>query len=243
MKLRCVREGDSDAQLCIVIFCGKSVAARVKKFFAQRNVREDVEPDFGVRIIPNRLARAAASNLMVVYGDDTHRSTLCGAPIQVKMSDAGSVFVLTSHGHEQVIYGITAAHPLQGTEQDRCDATPPTADDKSDDSDCGTSDGGDFVQMLELELDDPTHSDDENSLPDNHMSNCIGSISYSCVQFTLSMGGNHHWALIATPPERWLPNLVLDHAQHATHEDNSSSENLATRTKQTTPICVSCEPA
>ncbi|KAK1758145.1 hypothetical protein QBC47DRAFT_317323, partial [Echria macrotheca] len=250
MKLRYVRDGDSDPKLCIVILCGKSVAGRARKFFAQRNVREDVEPDFGVRIIPIRPVMVAAPNSMLVYGDDMHRSTLCGAPIQVKLSGISSVcatlggLVLISHGQEQVIYGITAGHPLHGIDKQHCDTTPPTADDENDGSDCGTLDGGDFVQILELGFDDPNDTDDdEDSSPNNAMSNCIGSIPYSCVQSTISMGENYDWALIAIPPEKWLPNLVLDGHQHAAHEDDSSPGNLPTEAKQATPIYASGKPA
>lgn len=66
------------AQLYIVIHCDKRVAKRVKNFFNQKHVLEDLKSDFQVHVVDTGLVSLAGLRRIKAQSDAAGRRTMCG---------------------------------------------------------------------------------------------------------------------------------------------------------------------
>lgn len=210
MKLRYMGDDERDAQLCIIVHCEKGVSKRVKKFFAQEHVREDLSPDFQVRVINKGILRLAASNPVAVYGGSTHRTTLCGTAIEVK-GEKGSSFatigglVMASMNDTTTIYGLTAGHPIADVYEGCPESPPSLEEDDGDESDQDVPEDDDFIQLLELN--DSSLDHDDFSSTDQKLCR-LGTIQDFCLPSSSMREANRDWALISITPKEWLPNFL-----------------------------------
>ncbi|KAM7220163.1 hypothetical protein V8F06_004491 [Rhypophila decipiens] len=119
MKLKYMGVDEKGAKPYIVIHCDKRVAKRVRKFFNQEHVLEDLGSDFQVHIVEGSLVSLAGLGDIVVWGRKPDY-TLCGTGL-VLTSDGqpGNPTVATLGGIIQVeldgalkYYGVTAGHAI-----------------------------------------------------------------------------------------------------------------------------------
>jgi len=218
-KLRYIGESSANAELCVVVYCEKAAAGRVKKFFAQKHVRDDFNPDFKIRIVtapPVRLA-ADLATITVHSSDLDIRTTLCGMPIQMT-SDSGTAVAtlggligITSRGGERSVYGLTAAHSLHGIQPSPQTPSLPDVDSEEDESSSDeSSESDDFIQVLEATDPEFGHScaDSIRMSPPPPTAQRHGSMhGYTLHSASSDRGANRDWALVCIPPQDWRPNL------------------------------------
>ena len=71
--------------LCILIQCDKRVSKKVKRFFAQKHVLEDLQPHFRVHVIDTGLIQLSEGDLVTVRGNLAAPSgTWCGMAIEMR---------------------------------------------------------------------------------------------------------------------------------------------------------------
>ncbi|KAK8041442.1 hypothetical protein PG994_014449 [Apiospora phragmitis] len=111
MKIRWVGYDEPNAKLCIVVqCCGKRAVKKARKFFDQVHVREEVEKDFGVHVIPG-LHRL--NEVLRVYGKLNDRR-VNGTMIRIqgasgpKIATLGELISVKTNG-TTAFYGFTAA--------------------------------------------------------------------------------------------------------------------------------------
>jgi hypothetical protein len=245
MKLKYLGDNEFTAQLYIVIHCERGVSKKVKKFFAQAHVLEELRNDFQVRVFNTGLLRLSTSKTVVVYSGAARRNTLCGMPIEMNGNNASAVatlggLIIVSTTTKTTIYGITAGHPLAKIYQDSPDSVPPLEEDDSDDSDDEVLEDSDFIELSESNSVDFSH-DNDPFLPQTL--NRLGSIQDDSLHSSLQ-AGNRDWALIEITAEEYLPNLLV--AAQPRGQETETSTKHETPDEESIPqdlFCTSEEPA
>ncbi|KAF4451230.1 hypothetical protein F53441_5773 [Fusarium austroafricanum] len=119
MKLKYLgpKSQNSPIELYIVIQCEKKIAKRVRKFFMQKHVEEEISPDFRVLILEETLLRLTSDDITEVLTDSIHGETWCGMPIKLSRGSvsARATFggVIVVEASEKRLCGLTAAHSLR----------------------------------------------------------------------------------------------------------------------------------
>ncbi|KAL9575405.1 hypothetical protein ACKAV7_000203 [Fusarium commune] len=229
MKLKYLGLNLRSIQLYIVIQCERKVAKRVRKFFAQGHVEEELLPDFRVFVLEKALLRLTNDEVIEVIADSNPKRTWCGAPIRLRRGDksvmatfGGVIVVETSYKR---LVGLTAAHSLKKLhgspilQPSRDDREGPFLSSSSDvsksdeDSDC------DSATTTESSLQHLEHTDDKGliTITSQHVL-AIGTIL--CDTFNTPLAQNYDWAAIDLNQQDALPNrVVLDQ-----HPDSSDFE-------------------
>lgn len=221
MKLKYMGENELDAQLYIVVQCEKRVSKKVKRFFAQKHVLEDLRPHFRVYIIDTGLLQLSTGDIVRVHGDlGGPRDTSCGMAIEMSVDDSsrlatlgGLIMVFTT---KKTLYGLTASHPLASLRQDPLDR-PPSLEDggesDSDDEDFEVDSEADSEvkfgggsESVQLSGPDQECFDQENHLSRDPKSD-IGTIMGDSLH-SMQNTRNHDWALIRLDREYWAPNCL-----------------------------------
>ncbi|KAH9897176.1 hypothetical protein F4778DRAFT_783283 [Xylariomycetidae sp. FL2044] len=207
MKLKYTTPGDVP---CIVIQCDKHVVKRVKKFFAQKHIKEAIGEDFGIHVAPGLRQLAVAG--LPVLGDMNVRTTFCGMRVAVineaegtcKSQTLGGLVAVTKSS-VRALYGLTAGHGL-------ADVMPLSKDQVY--SDTGA----------ERETDDCSTSSDEEStrsgITDESMSDVLDEVDHAANMSKIgtiadhsfqksSVSTNLDWALVDLSEIEALPNLVV----------------------------------
>lgn len=121
-------QDESRARLHIIIQCEKNVARKVRRFFRQDHVKEELGQDFIPWVEGTSLERlihhtdnvelGSTMNLISVFSKDEQRKTLCGTAIELRYGQntrsatfGGLITVAEASG--VVLYGITAGHFLE----------------------------------------------------------------------------------------------------------------------------------
>ncbi|KAF5619020.1 hypothetical protein F52700_11880 [Fusarium sp. NRRL 52700] len=237
MKLKYLGLSSPSAQLHIVIQCERKIAKRVRKFFAQGHVEEELLPDFRVFVLEKALLRLTDDDAIEVLTDSMPERTWCGAPIRLRR---GNVSVVATFGgiivvettHKRLV-GLTAAHslkklhnPLSGqlsandTEVPFSSSSSDASDSESD-SDCDstftTESSMQHLEYLDNKGLDTTAS--QNTLEIGHI---------LCNTFNSPMAQNYDWAVINLSQQATLPNrVVLDnHSDSSDFGDESDLEPI-----------------
>ncbi|KAK4206089.1 hypothetical protein QBC37DRAFT_301498 [Rhypophila decipiens] len=119
MKLKYMGVDEKGAKPYIVIHCDKRVAKRVRKFFNQKHVLEDLGSDFQVHIVEGSLVSLAGLGNIIVWGHKPDH-TLCGTglvltrdeqPGNPTVATLGGI-ILVKFGTALMFYGVTAGHAI-----------------------------------------------------------------------------------------------------------------------------------
>ncbi|PVH92427.1 hypothetical protein DM02DRAFT_699974 [Periconia macrospinosa] len=214
MKLKYLGENESNAQLYIVIQCNKRVSKKVKKFFAQKHVAEDLKPNFRVHVIDAGPSRLANSETIRILGNlNSTKSTLCGMSIVISSESTyrtatlgGLILVRTQEN--TVIYGLTAGHPLTnlGHEFSRDDLYWTEINSESDDE--NTTEEDESIQLSDI---DHQHVYQEPSTP-HDLTTDIGRVVTHSFN-SAKDSPNHDWAVVALEGQDWAPNLLFQQNQ------------------------------
>ncbi|KAJ6782471.1 hypothetical protein PWT90_04835 [Aphanocladium album] len=219
MKWKYLGESEATAELYMVIQCAEGAGRKVRRFFRQSHVEEDLGTDFRVKVIESGLRRlmlaieAAAS---VVGGE---HYTLCGRRLQLSLRNVrrqatlGGVVMVTSDS-EEYFYAVTAGHPVQ--ELRRLEKVDEGVGDSDSDamSECSDSEGGDneesdseSASSIVLEQRPLGPSEFDLMEPPSNFQDSIGPICHDSFKDG-STATNCDWALIPLPPSQLLPNLL-----------------------------------
>lgn len=127
MKLKVLGQAEQTAKPWIVVFCDKSVAKKVKQFFNQPLVKEELKPSehnsylpcFDLVVYAEAPRPIAAWALADVFGEIEELGTLCGASIAVRKDNhiraatLGGVIIVSTPESGDELYGMTAGHVLR----------------------------------------------------------------------------------------------------------------------------------
>ncbi|KAK2938449.1 hypothetical protein FoTM2_001667 [Fusarium oxysporum f. sp. vasinfectum] len=218
MKLKHLGLNSQSIQLHIVIQCERKVAKRVRKFFAQGHVEEELLPDFRVFVLEKALLRLTDDEAIEVLTDSVPKRTWCGTPIRLMRGNAsvvatlgGIIVVETSHKR---LVGLTAAHSLKKLHSPLSNqlltndtevpfsSSSSNASESESDSDCeSTITTESSVQHLE-------HLNDKG-LDTTASQNTVQIGTILCNTFNAPMAQNYDWAIIDLSQQATLPNRVV----------------------------------
>ena len=239
MTLKYLGEDETHAALYIVIQCEKVVSKKVKRFFAQAHVLEDLRSDFQVHVIGVPLLRLSVQDDLSVFSDSANHASLIGVPLKIQATDGTSVeatlggLIAAQTGDKLTIYGITASHHL-GILGSR-DPSPPVScppdssysSDSSDDSD--DSDTHEFIEIPRSE--EQSHRNTDTPPLTIWGTQPIGSVYCHSLQ----LPENRDWALVSIPPENWRPNLFLNRRVRMAPPDSSDHPSSSVKAWVSTP--------
>lgn len=219
MKWKYLGESEEAAKLYIVIQCGAGVGKKVRRFFSQDHVLENLRTDFQIKVIEASLRRLMMEVDTFISGDSqAEDTTLCGRTLRLSSGDTsrlatlGGVIMVSNNGI-QVCYGLTAGHPAQemrrlSTEDDEYGESDSEEVSDSTDGDAdegGSTSGSDWSIVLQDK--DKHILEPKEEVMKAHFSQFLGVISHDSFR-DHEMTTNHDWALVNLPPQEVLPNFV-----------------------------------
>ncbi|KAJ6439022.1 GTPase activating protein [Purpureocillium lavendulum] len=195
MKLRYQGTIEDSAQLYIIVQCESRIARRVKQFFAQGHVVRDLNPDFTVQILEKPLIRLSSNTTIEVLASAEKRSTFCGMQVRMKAGHLSSTatiggLVLVVKDMKEVLYGITAGHPLSTIYWNTSEVATSSDVQVNDDEEHRTYDNS----VMALDWNDDETLSQQYDAPHSAMKS-IGTVAYDSLS-SQSASGNYDWALI-----------------------------------------------
>ncbi|KAK4675125.1 hypothetical protein QC764_0074720 [Podospora pseudoanserina] len=203
MKLKYMGSDEESAKLFIVIQCEKRVAKRVRHFFAQEHIQQDLKPEFEVYILDKGVIRLSTEDTLDVFAHLDGRVTFCGMSIRMVVDAAETIatfggLITVTRGEITEVFGLTASHPVEGSNDL----------DRSDDDDFDSEEFTDTDSISELNESDaypqPSQSPKLNAMTS------IGKVAHDSLRLSSTTSANHDWALIKLNTAVLLPNLAPD---------------------------------
>ncbi|KAI1074808.1 hypothetical protein F5B20DRAFT_427400 [Whalleya microplaca] len=201
---------------------------KVKKFFSQRHVEEELKPEFRLYILQKELLRLSSGDTINVLVDSWTKGASCGVPIEIAR---GSLSVGATLGdlivveimQDKRLYGLTAGHPLKKLRcsrpimpimPDRCGESGSDSDSDLEtvsESDSRSSDGEAEVETSDssnagLNPPDETDLEEQNGKSARSLIT-IGTITYDT--FSTHFAENYDWALVDLTLQEAQPNTVV----------------------------------
>ncbi|RBR09293.1 hypothetical protein FVER53590_09789 [Fusarium verticillioides] len=218
MKLKHLGFDSQSIQLHIVIQCKRKVGRRVRTFFAQKHVQEELLPDFEVFVLERELLQLTSDEAIQVLADSVPDITWCGMPIRLKR---GSKSVMATFGGVVVVetsymslVGLTAAHSLK-----KLHGSPilyPSRDDREGLLSSSSSDVSDGDEDSECESTMTTEGSvqhfehpNDKGLDTTAFQNTSRIGTIICNTFNSPMAQNYDWAFIDLSQQAILPNGVI----------------------------------
>ncbi|KAH7198268.1 uncharacterized protein B0J16DRAFT_391958 [Fusarium flagelliforme] len=224
MKLRYLGLDSDNAELYIVLQCEKKIAKRIRRFFAQAHVEEELLPDFRVLVLDKTLLCLSNDGVTQVYSGMVPEKTVCGLPIELSRGDRsvsctlGGVIMVENR--QKRLYGLIAGHALRTLQ-----ASLPMTEDSgyssgdeysdSDDDSVTTSDISSNPLDSDIEI-----QDDDHEQPIIN----IGTIVHDI--FSIPERNNYDWALVELGQEYALPNIVTPNRQAQTSDPVDSQAEI-----------------
>ncbi|KAG9506646.1 hypothetical protein J7337_000179 [Fusarium musae] len=233
MKLKYLGLSSLSAQLHIVIQCERKIAKRVRKFFAQGHVEEELLPDFRVFVLEKALLRLTDDDVIEVLTNSVPERTWCGTPIRLRR---GNVSVIATFGgiivveatHKRLV-GLTAAHSLKNLHSPLSnpllthDREVPFSSSSSDASESEGDSDCDSTITTESSVQHPEHLNDKE-LDTTASQNTLEIGTILCNTFNAPMAQNYDWAIIDLSPEAMLPNRVVIDGQSDSSDFEEESD-------------------
>jgi hypothetical protein len=233
MKLKHLGLNSRSIKLHIVIQCERKVAKRVKKFFAQGHVEEELLPDFRVFVLEKALLRLTDNEVIEVLADSVPKRTWCGTPIRlirgnmsVMATFGGVIVVETSHKR---LVGLTAAHSLKKLHSPLAnqlltnDTEVPFSSSSSDVSESGSDSDCESTITTESSVEHLEHSNGKG-LDTTASQNTLAIGTILCDTFNTPIAQNYDWAVIDLSQQDALPNKVdLDQQPDSSDFEEESS--------------------
>ncbi|KAF4444771.1 hypothetical protein FACUT_426 [Fusarium acutatum] len=218
MKLKYLGLSSPSAQLHIVIQCERKIAKRVRKFFAQGHVEEELLPDFRVFVLEKALLRLTDEDAIEVLTDSVPERTWCGTPIRLIR---GNVSVVATFGgiivveatHKRLV-GLTAAHSLKKLHSPLSDQLlthdreVPVSSSSSEASESENDCGCESTITTESSVQHPEYLNDKG-LDTTASQNTLEIGTILCNTFDAPMAQNYDWAIIDLSLQATLPNRVV----------------------------------
>ncbi|EKJ68474.1 hypothetical protein FPSE_11482 [Fusarium pseudograminearum CS3096] len=214
----------------IVIQCEKRVKKTIKKFFAQKHVKEDLSSDFRVLVLDEPPIEVANDDTIDALSDSLPRKTMCGMPITLSRGGRsvsctlGGVIII---GTEQKrLYGLIAGHPLKRIRGDLSGKQPTYKADRSTSSKAQEKGKNYNSTATSKETSampsNPVHSGFMRTSQDDHLRRKLKIGTVVSDNFNISSKNNYDWALIELNQEYALPNAVvrIKQPKESEFEDN-----------------------
>ncbi|CAG2005225.1 unnamed protein product [Fusarium graminearum] len=217
MKLKYLGPDSQNTELYIVIQCEKRVAKRVKKFFAQKHVEEDLLPDFRVFVLDKPPIEVANDDTIDVLIDSLPLKTMCGMAVtlsgggkSVRCTLGGVIIVETD---QKRLYGLIAGNPLKKIRVDVSGKQP--AHEAHGSSASASEDEEEDSDDASTTLPKSAHPDIERTNDDSILRTKlhVGTVAYD--SFSIPSDENCDWALIDLNQESALSNVVIRNEQPA----------------------------
>ncbi|KAF5624728.1 uncharacterized protein FTJAE_10177 [Fusarium tjaetaba] len=220
MKLKYLGLSSLGAQLHIVIQCERKIAKRVRKFFVQGHVEEELLPDFRVFVLEKALMRLTDDNAIEILTDSMPERTWCGTPIRLRRGNASVVatfggIIVVEATHKRLV-GLTAAHSLKKLHRPPSDhlsaheGDVPFSSSSSDASESESDSDGESTITTQSSLQHPEPLNDKG-LDTTVSQNTLEIGTILCNTFDAPMAQNYDWAIIDLDQQATLPNrIVLD---------------------------------
>ncbi|KAF5665103.1 hypothetical protein FDENT_12666 [Fusarium denticulatum] len=218
MKLKYLGLSSLSAQLHIVIQCERKIAKRVRKFFAQGHVEEELLPDFRVFVLEKALLRLTDDEAIKVLTDSVPERTWCGTPIRLRRGSASVVAtfggIIVVEATRKRLVGLTAAHSLKKLHRPPSDylsahdGEVPFSSSSSDASGSESDSDCESTITTESSVQHPEHLNDKGL--DTTVSQDTSEIgTILCNTFNAPMAQNYDWAIIDLSLQATLPNRVV----------------------------------
>lgn len=242
MKCKYLGYSEDTAKLYIVIQCEQDVAKRVRRFFRQEHVVQDLGTDFSLHIVSGGLRKLVQIPEVKAFGTMGEQHTLCGKDMQLRLHQAtrrstlgGAVMVTTRGGC--ALYGLIAGHSVYEMRKPFEDKTTFTADvsDRDSESDDSSAKGDKEDLGADSEPDFQFDSRENNTFEivdatgKSNFNTYIGKVCYDSFQGQ-SAEANCDWALINLERSNWLPNML------GSDVELFASENLSVATIKTAVV-------
>ncbi|KAF5533263.1 hypothetical protein FNAPI_12726 [Fusarium napiforme] len=233
MKLKYLGLSSLSAQLHIVIQCERKIAKRVRKFFAQGHVEEELLPDFRVFVLEKALLRLTDDDAIEVLTDTLPERTWCGTPIRLRRGNVsvvatfgGIIVVEATHKH---LVGLTAAHSLKklhsppSDQLSAHDGEVPFSSSSSDASESESDSDCESIITTESSVQHPEYLNGKG-LDTTASQNTLEIGNILCNTFDAPMAQNYDWAIIDLSLQTTLPNRVALDEQSASSDFEEQSD-------------------
>lgn len=213
-KLKYLGSTASDAKLYLMVSCDKCIASKVKRFFAQTHIRQQIGLHFEVYVQPLPPIKLSRTNDIPVYREKTLMlsQTLCGTPIAIEWDDevrtatfGGIVMIYSMECPEGETFGLTAGHiipsRLTHVEDLNSRQTRNMEEEMSDEDDAFEEDFELEIELDEAEAPKSRLTDQvlkEDTFKRRHM--------YPTGTLIVDSSADNDWALIRMDPIESLPN-------------------------------------
>ncbi|KAF4502726.1 hypothetical protein FAGAP_1029 [Fusarium agapanthi] len=236
MKLKYLGLSSLSAQLHIIIQCERKIAKRVRKFFAQGHVEEELLPDFRVFVLEKALLRLTDDDAIEVLTDSVPERTWCGAPIRLRRGNVSVVatfggIIVVETAHKRLV-GLTAAHSLKklhnplSSQLSTSDTEVPFSSSSSDASESESGSDCDSTFTTESSMQHPEHLNDKG-LDTTASQDTLEIGHILCNTFNAPMAQNYDWAIIDLSLQATLPNrVVLDGQSSSDFEEENDLEPI-----------------
>jgi hypothetical protein len=211
MTLKYLGEEEALAALYIVVQCEKGLSKKIRKFFAQLHVLEDLRSDFRVHVIGVPPLRLSGQEGLWVFSDSADHDSLCGLRLKIQGVNGTAVettlggLIVARTGDDLTVYGMAASHPLGALGVTAPISPPSSPPDSSDPDDSGTDSDDPYTH----EFVGIPQAEEQNCPNTTPSTNTWGTKPIGAVFcHSLSLPQNRDWALVSISPENWRPNLV-----------------------------------
>nr|RBR02156.1 hypothetical protein FVER53263_09789 [Fusarium verticillioides] len=232
MKLRYLGVSPQHTQLHIVIQCEEKVARRVRKFFAKKDVEQNLSPDFRVLVLEKTLLRLGNDGLIQVLAGSTPKETWCGTPIKF---NRGGMYTMATFGGVIIVetscrrlYGLTAAHSLESLQADvHKYQEVPERDETESLSSTEASDGdSDFAFASATTTEGSVQHLDNPSIEEWDSNAALGTVL--CDTLRSPVAENYDWAIVDLIRPKALPNALFKNQQSDVSDSEEEAPHEAT---------------
>ncbi|KAK8002077.1 hypothetical protein PG991_014299 [Apiospora marii] len=230
MKIRWVGLDEPSAQLCIVVqCCDKRAVRKAKKFFHQDHVREEVEKDFIIHVIPG--LRRLNGGLKVFKKPGLNGGQLNGTMIRIegqnksKISTLGGLVSVKVKGIT-TLYGFTAGHsvPRRDASVDASSQDSRESDESDPEDSDTSSETSEVFNGDDTDSSNPAHTASVCS-EQAEISKEIGYVTQHSFENCNNSRSNYDWALI-----HLLDSTYTSGGSPANINENSAPKGTQSRT-------------
>lgn len=210
LQLRYLGRSEESASLFLVVQCEKTAERAMKRFFKQKHIREQFEPEFHVHVLalpPKRLAAGEVIDVWTswVSSSRNDEETLCGLPIFATQNGRHSFgtiggLIMTQKDSELKLYGMTTAHLFQALEATEVQQTGHCGDNNHQDFDLDDNSADDESFELEFSVlgDENSNNSARKQLPE--------TATHVGYYQDCTLGTSYDWSLVELDSNMHHPN-------------------------------------
>ncbi|TQV93214.1 hypothetical protein V2A60_010351 [Cordyceps javanica] len=245
MKWKYLGKRESVAELYLIVLCSPSAASKVRSFFGQSHVIQDLEPDFRVKVIKGmRRLMASTSDITAVAAQaGKQQSTICGRRLQLSQGEVTRVctlggIIMATTGTDESLFGLTAGHAVDEIMKlSRTDSVSGGSESDYQAESISSGDEEDSIGWSDSNVIFRSDVDDSVKTQKDFGQDCfddyIGPVLHHSFQPN-SAGANCDWALVTLERIVPLPNMLDAEIELSVFENSPKMEegNMMALTSQ-----------